>query len=332
MASKFLRVWTCACLLALLSSATLPVPATAQAPAYITQWGTFGSGPGQFANPYDVEVDASGNVFVADAENNRIQKFGNSGSFVTQWGGYWQPPNPGTGNGLFASPRGVAIDAAGNVYVSDSNNNRIQKFTNDGTYITQWGSPGGTTGSGNGQFNSPFGLAVDGSGNVYVADGFNNRIQKFTGDGVYLAQWGTLGSAVGVTVDAGYNVYVSGFDMRVQKFTSDGTYLTQWGSLGGGNGEFFYPWGMATDAVGHVYVADAENYRIQVFSGNGTYLTQWGTQGSGNSQFGFPTGVALDVSGNVFVADRENNRIQKFGHMPTPTKSTTWGRLKRMYR
>jgi DNA-binding beta-propeller fold protein YncE len=89
---------------------------------------------------------------------------------------------------------------------------------------------------------------------------------------------------------------------------------------------------LATDAQGNVYVADAANCRIQVFTGAGAYIAQWGTPGSGNGQFVTPTGVAVDGSGNVYVADRDNNRIQKFGHLPTPTKSTTWGRLKRLYR
>ena len=114
----------------------------------------------------------------------------------------------------------MATDAAGNVYVADTSNNRIQKFTGTGTYLTQWGSYG----SGNGQFDDPIGVATDAAGNVYVADTDNHRIQKFTGTG---------------------------------------TYLTQWGSSGSGNGQFAYPAGVATDAAGNVYVADSENYRVE---------------------------------------------------------------------
>jgi tripartite motif-containing protein 71 len=88
---------------------------------------------------------------------------------VSAWG------SGGTGNGQFDRPTGVATDAAGNVYVADAGNNRIQKFSSTGAYLTQWGSEG----SGNGQFNGPIGMATDAAGNVYVADAANNRIQKF---------------------------------------------------------------------------------------------------------------------------------------------------------
>jgi sugar lactone lactonase YvrE len=117
-----------------------------------------------------VAVDVSGNVYVADGANHRIQKFTNSGVYVAQWG------LSGTSNGQFNSPRGVAVDGIGNVYVADSGNNRIQVFTSDGIFVTTWG----TNGTENGQFSNPSGLAVAGGGNVYVADTYNNnRIQVF---------------------------------------------------------------------------------------------------------------------------------------------------------
>ena len=92
--------------------------------------------------------------------NHRIQKFTNTGTFLTKWG------SSGTGDGQFAFPRDVAVDGSGNVFVGDDANRRIQKFTNTGTFLTKWGS----TGSGDGQFNRPRGVAVDASGNVFVAD------------------------------------------------------------------------------------------------------------------------------------------------------------------
>ena len=99
-----------------------PVVARAQAPTFITAWGTYGSGNGQLYNPYDVAVDASGNVYVVDAGNNRIQTFTTSGVYIVQWG------TLGSGNGQFHIPRGVAVDASYNVYVADTANERIQKF------------------------------------------------------------------------------------------------------------------------------------------------------------------------------------------------------------
>ena len=99
----------------------------------------------------------------------------------------------GSSDGQFSLPVSIAVDSAGNVYVTDAGNNRIQKFTSAGAYVTQWGSEG----SGNGQFESPWGIATDSAGNVYVADELNNRIQKFTSSGDYVTQWGSAGSGNG---------------------------------------------------------------------------------------------------------------------------------------
>jgi DNA-binding beta-propeller fold protein YncE len=127
-----------------LVAALLPASTSAQAPVYITQWGTFGGGDGQFYDPWGVAVDGSGNVYTADRGNHRIQKFTSSGTYLTQWGTY------GTGDGQFDQPIGVVVDGSGNIYVTDASNGRIQKFSNSGTYLTKWG----TYGSGDGQFSS----------------------------------------------------------------------------------------------------------------------------------------------------------------------------------
>jgi sugar lactone lactonase YvrE len=119
--------------------------------------------------PTGVAIDGSGNVYVVDSDNNRIQKFTGTGSFVTKWG------VSGSGDGQFNSPSGIALDASGNVFVADSYNHRIQKFSNTGGFLAACG----TFGAGNGQFNEPWGVAADGGGNVYIADTFNSRIQKF---------------------------------------------------------------------------------------------------------------------------------------------------------
>ena len=121
---------------------------------------------GQFSLPSGVAVDTSGNVFVADSSNNRIQKFTSTGVFIAKWGSF------GTGPGQFISPEGVAVDASESVFVADTSNSRVQKFDSTGVFITQWdGGAGG--------FDNPRGIAVDASGNIFVADTANNRIQKF---------------------------------------------------------------------------------------------------------------------------------------------------------
>jgi DNA-binding beta-propeller fold protein YncE len=277
---------------------------------FVTQWGSYGTGSGQFNSPFGIAVDASKNVYVADTSNNRIQKFDSSGNFITTWG------SSGAGNGQFEGPRAVAVYASGNVYVLDNGNNRIQKFDSSGNFITTWGS----SGTGNGQFESPIGIAVNASGNVYVADYGNNRIQKFDSSGNFVTTWGSSGtgngqfwSPSGVVVDASGNVYVvDSFNQRIQKFSSSGAFITMWGSSGSGVGQFFDPYGVAVDASGNVYVADQGNDRIQKFSSSGAFITMWGFYGIGNGQFFDPCGVAVDVTGNVYVADTENARIQVF--------------------
>jgi sugar lactone lactonase YvrE len=187
-----------------------------QPPDFLLQWGSAGTGEGQFDVPADVAVDSSGNVYVADRDNHRIQKFTADGEFLLQWG------SQGTGEGQLFFPRGVAVDSSDNVYVADPGNERIQKFTADGEFLLQWGSAG----SGEGQFDNPAGVGVDSSGNVYVTDFNNHRIQKFTADGEFLAQWGSAGSdegqfsfPVGVAVDSSDNVYVADpGNSRIQKF------------------------------------------------------------------------------------------------------------------
>ncbi|MGD8500375.1 MAG: 6-bladed beta-propeller, partial [Phycisphaerales bacterium] len=178
----------------------------------------------------------------------------------------------------------------------------------------------GVWGHGDGQFANIGDVAVDASANVYVADRFNNRIQKFDSDGKFIAKWGSWGSGdgqfifpPGLAVTASGNVYVADqFNNRVQKFDSNGNFITKWGSEGTGNGQFSAPQDVAVDGSGNVFVADSGNNRIQKFDNSGQFLLKWGTEGSANKQFSVPTGVEVDHLGNVYVADFFNHRIQKF--------------------
>ncbi|PKL65293.1 MAG: hypothetical protein CVV32_04715 [Methanomicrobiales archaeon HGW-Methanomicrobiales-3] len=282
---------------------------------YLMQWGTPGSGNGQFNNPEGIAVDVSGNVYVTD-DNNRVQKFRSDGTYVTQWG------TNGSGIGQFYYVNGIAVDPSGNVYAVDMGNFRIQKFGPDGTFITQWG----TQGADKGQFYFAQAAAVDTPGNVYVTEKFaNERVQKFSSGGAYHSQWGTQGAGNGqfnylhgIAADTSGNVYVAdSWNHRIQKFSSDGTYLAQWGTKGTGNGQFDHPYGIATDTSGNVYVVDTYNSRVQKFRSDGTYVTQWGTYGNGNGQFNFAFAIAVDTSGNVYVTD-DNNRVQVFKPVGVP--------------
>ena len=282
---------------------------------FITKWGSYGSGDGQFGDAYSVAVDTSGNVYVADGDSSRIQKFTSNGQFITEWGSY------GTGDGQFTGgPPGIAVDSSGNVYAADKGSARIQKFTSNGQFITKWGSYGSGDGQFNFQFNFPAAIAVDSNSNVYVSDPVNERIQKFTSNGQFITKWGSYGfgdgqfrSPLGVAVDTSCNVYVVDMDNnRVQKFTSDGEFITTWGSYGVGEGQLLQPIGIALDNKGNTYVTEASGCRIQKFTSSGEFIAKWESRGSGDGQFDWPKGIAVDSSGNIYVADMDNHRIQKF--------------------
>jgi sugar lactone lactonase YvrE len=242
-------------------------------------------------------------------------------SFVRAWG------SNGTENGQFFLNSGIALDSSGNVYATDGGNDRIQKFTSDGTFITKWGSRG----KGDGEFSDPDGIAVDSQNNVYVVDHNNHRIQKFTSDGTFITKWGSSGSVEGefiwpgsIAADSQNNVYVADYsNNRIQKFTADGEFITTWGSEGSGEGQFNAPIGIAVDSSDNVYVADADNDRIEKFTSDGTFITKWGSEGSGEGQFGNPHGIAVDSSDNLYVADWGNDRIEKF--TSDGTFITKWG-------
>ena len=175
-------------------------------------------------------------------------------------------------------------------------------------------------GGGEGQFAAPLGIAVDGVGNVYVADNQNHRIQKLSISGDFLTTWGSEGAENGqfqfpggVTVDGEGNVYVTDANNhRIQVFNSDGAFLRAWGSEGSEEGQFNIPTDVAVDESGNVYVVDFLNHRIQVFSVNGAFLRTWGSEGSEEGQFSYPDGVAIDAAGSVYVTDQLNNRVQVF--------------------
>jgi len=180
------------------------------------------------------------------------------------------------------------------------------------SFVTAWGSPG----SGDGQFNQAWGVAVDGSGHVYVGDDGGGRVEKFDAAGGFLANISTPTSSLytpGVAVSSSGDVYVSdvGFG-RIDKFAADGTLLGSFGSYGSGPGQFGDPIGVAVASSGDVYVVDNTLDRVQKFDANGNFLASYGTAGSGDGQFNSPFAIAVSGSGNVYVADYGNNRVQEF--------------------
>lgn len=195
------------------------------------------------------------------------------------------------------------------------------------TFVLSWGN----NGSAPGQLASPFAVATDPLGNVYVLDSFNHRVQKFDRLGNFILQWGSLGTAngqfwypSGIAVDAQGNVYVGDTNNnRVQKFTSTGVWLTAWGGSGSGDGQFNSPEGIAVDVSGNVYVVDTSNNRVQKFTSVGSFVAKWGSSGSGNGQFNLPIHIAVGPGGNLFVTDIQNHRVQKFS--ASGTYLAQWG-------
>jgi DNA-binding beta-propeller fold protein YncE/class 3 adenylate cyclase/predicted Ser/Thr protein kinase len=314
----------------------------------LASWGRPGTGPGQLHLPTDVAVDGAGNVYVADSDNHRIQKFSPAGRALAQW------PVSGQVTALAVDPHGtvyaadgsaierfspagkrlarwpnagawgVAVDGAGNVYVTDSNTQtvpsifiqkgRVVKLSPAGKTLAHWGKPG----SAKGQFNGPKGLVVDDKGNVYVADHDNGRIQKFSPRGVWLAQWGSVQvpGPSALAVDEQGNVYVADVvSSRILKFSATGQPLAQWGPRLPGP-RLAGPSGTAVDASGNIYVTDTGNNRLEKLSPAGELLAVWG----GNGRFNAPYGVAVDTHGAVYVTESLGNRLDKI----SPAGTLQW--------
>lgn len=280
--------------------------------SFVTKWGSSGSGDGQFLTPTGITTDAAGNVYVAEGNGNRVQKFTNTGTFLLKFG------TGGAANGGLVSPSGVAVDSVGNIYVSDNSEgvNRVSKYNASGAFQN-------TVGSG---LLAPGGVAVDSSDNIYILDSQNHRVRKYDSAGTHLLDWGSNGtgdgnfqSPQGITIDASNNVYVADTgNNRIQKFNSSGTFITKWGTNGTGNGQFASPDGVTADLSGNVYVADTGNSRIQKFDAAGNFQESFGASGSNDGEFFGPQDLAADAFGSVFVADTNNDRVQKLSTTTTP--------------
>jgi kumamolisin len=268
----------------------------------------------EFDNPNDVVVDSTGNIFVADFNNDSVRKItanGTVSTFAGSTSGRSGDTNGNSTSARFDGVNAVAFDSGGNLYAADSGNNLIRKILPNGNVSTVAGlaeTSGNTNGVGTAaEFNFPEGITVDSTGNIFVADTFNHLIRKITfSNGNYTVT--TLAGQAGV---AGFT-------------DGNGTAAT-----------FNFPSAIAVDASGNLYVADTQNHAIRKVTQAGVVTTLAGghhpalagvVDGTGAfASFNFPSGIAVDASGNIYVADTDNNTIRKV--TPAGVVSTLIGQI-----
>jgi len=237
------------------------------------------------------------------------------------------------------NPRNLEVAPDGTLYVLDTGSHRVLHLSTEGDILNSWGEFGTTESGGGagGTFNEPWGIAIGPDGNIFIADTWNHRIQKFTPDGAFLTSWGRFGQREtpdafwgprDVAVDDHGHVYVSDTgNKRIVVFDSDGQFLTEFGDIGLGDGDFDEPSGLALDVEGNLYVADTWNQRIQVFSpdANGIaqdFLIKWDLEGWYGQSLDNKPYLTIGSDGNVYVSDPELSRILVFS--PIGEVISTW--------
>ena len=256
--------------------------------------------------PYDVAVDASGNLYITDTNNDRIRKVDSAGTITTIAGTGERRFGGDGGPAIQAqldAPSGVVVDGAGNLYIADRANHRIRKVDSTGTITTLAGTGergfGGDGGpASQAQLNFPTGVAVDEAGNLYIADLANHRIRKVDSTGTITTLAGT----------------------GERGFGGDGGPASQ--------AQLNFPTGVAVDEAGNLYIADWSNARIRKVDGTGTITTIAGTGELGfggdggpaiQARLSLPYSVAVDGAGNLYIADQYNNRIRRVDSTGTIT-------------
>jgi len=280
--------------------------------------------------PRSIAFAPNGTFYVADSRNHRILHLDAEGKLLGTWGSVspgcpYVTANPPTEvpPDTFCEPWGVAVGPTGSVYVTDTWNARIVKFSADGKYIASWGAYG--NGETPESFWGPRGIAVDGRGQVYVADTGNKRIAVFDSNGKFVTQFGAAGfepgafdEPVGVAVAADGTVYVTDtWNQRLQAFTPtldglDFVPLLQWDIFGWAGQSLENKPLITVNAAGHIFVTDPEAARILEFDSAGNFVRAWGEFGAELNQIGLAAGVAVDAEGHVWVADAGNQRIMRF--------------------
>lgn len=293
-------------------------PAAAEWVGTLGQTGQPGGDNSHFDHPAGVAVNTD-RIFVADQWNQRVQVFDRTTrAHLATLGGSWGP-----GNNQMNNPHDVAVDAAGNLYIADRDNNRVQQFNAALTYIRTFGTTGVPYVTDSAHFHAPQAIAPAANGDVLVAEQKGHRLLRLSAEGVPLWTIGTAGicndlcGPSGLATDQAGRIYVSNsWDPRITVHNPDGSLSATLGSGGGtGNYQFADASGVAVDGAGRIFVADRGNQRVQVYDANRVYMATLGVtgqSGTDNAHFGDPTSVAVDGQGRLYVADRSNHRVQVF--------------------
>lgn len=223
---------------------------------------------------------------------------------ISEWGGFGIVEA-----GHFSHPQFIAVSEDGTIFVTDLGNKRVQKFTSDGTYISEWGKSGKQAG----EFHYPSGIAVSDDA-VYVADRDLNRIQKFSTDGEFITEWGEKGIYEnqfffpnGIAVNNGTVYVVDTGNQRIQTFSTDGEFLSSFGSSGLGEGQFLTAIGIDIDDEGFVYVTDRGNSKIEKFAANGEFIQSFPFSAVGYTFS--PEAIVVDPEGKMFIVNGANDKI-----------------------
>ncbi len=288
---------------------------------FLSAFGTAGTGNGQFNRPMGTAVDASGNVYVVDRENNRVQKFNAKGEYLSQFG------SAGSGNGQFKEPRSIAIGPNGHLWVADAGNARIEEFSAAGAYLQQLGS---------GKLTSPYGIAVDNEGRIWISDPAKNSVVEFkesspsvysyfgeatTTDGAPLKEPGGLGLDP-ATNDVWVAETGANRITELEKTPSGFVAHIRFGSAGAGQGQISQPYDVKVKASGNLVVVDRGNNRVEQFSPSGEFQAAFGTKGAGAGQFNEPSGIAVAGGGVFYVTDSGNKRVERWSQPAKPEVAT----------
>lgn len=295
---------------------------------YSSQFGSSGTGDGQFTAPWGVAVTAD-KIYVADSLNHRIQVFSRTGQFISQWG------SQGSGNGQFETPTNIRIGSDGNIYVVDIGNNRIQVFDGNGTFLSEKSSF--TDSDGNQYtFNAPRDLAFDSSGNVYVVDE-TPYIHVFDSQWRYMKFWNLINATGfgsfnprGMTIGVDGNIYVTNINHNWTKVVVfdpssppvTGLVIRSWGVRGDNVGQLNSPQAIAADSHGNLFIPQFYGHKINIFDLFGNALGSFGSSGSGDGQLIGPRSAIVDTDGKVYVANTGNNRIEVFACIQTIVTGT----------